>query len=432
MAAVGAPRTTVGGTIRVPGDKSISHRALILAALASGTSTVRGLQDGADVGATRDALRAFGVAVEPAVDGVRVEGRPLRAAPGALDCMNSGTTTRLLAGVAAAQPFPTRFVGDASLSRRPMARVADPLRRMGAEVSFDDPAASRLPMTVRGGALKRLEFDSPTASAQVKSAILLAGLLAGVEVLVREPAPSRDHTERMLAGRGADVYVADGAVWLPAGQQLAPLDTAVPADPSSAAFFVALGALADAGALALPDVCLNPTRTGFFYALHRMGAELSNDDQRTEGGEPLGTVEVEAGRPLRGATVDAGEVPSMIDELPLLACVAALAAGDTVVRGAAELRVKESDRITAVVENLRAVGADADELPDGFVVHGRGPRPLAGIVRTHGDHRLAMAFGVLGALAGNRVEVDDPACVAVSYPTFWQDLARATGQAAAA
>ncbi|MDQ6925966.1 MAG: 3-phosphoshikimate 1-carboxyvinyltransferase [Candidatus Eremiobacteraeota bacterium] len=425
MAALGAFRTTVEGTIRVPGDKSISHRALILAALAPGMSRITGLQDGADVRATAGALRGLGIPIESADDAVRVTGGALRAPAAPLDCLNSGTTARLLAGVAAAQSLPTRFVGDASLSRRPMARVADPLRRMGAAVTFDGPDA-RLPMTITGGTLADLDWTSEMASAQVKSAILLAGLLSGAEVVVREPAPSRDHTERMLAARGVSVYVRDGAVLLPAGQQIAPLDTTIPGDPSSAAFFVALAALAARGTITLPNVCLNPTRIGFLDALKRMGAQLDFDDTRHEGGERVGTVVARGGEALHGIEITAAEVPSMIDELPLLACVAACADGETTVRGAAELRVKESDRISRVVENLRALGVAADELPDGFVVRGRAPRPCAGLVHTHGDHRLAMAFGVLGALAGSDVQIDDPASVDVSYPGFWRDLAAVT------
>ncbi|HEY0780414.1 MAG TPA: 3-phosphoshikimate 1-carboxyvinyltransferase [Gemmatirosa sp.] len=417
-------RTAVRGTVRVPGDKSISHRALMLAAIAPGVSRVRGLQGGADVRATAGALRALGAEIAEDSDGTHVRGGALRPPTDALRCENSGTTTRLLAGVAAAQPFATRFVGDASLSRRPMARIADPLGAMGADVRFDEPGA-RLPMMITGGELTPLDWTSPSASAQVKSAILLAGLLGGVEVVVREPHPSRDHTERMLAARGVDVYVRDGAVWLPPGQRLASLDVAVPGDPSSAAFFAALAVLSSDGTLMLPDVCLNPTRTGFFDVLARMGATLDYADRRAEGGEPVGTVVARSGAALRGVEIAAADVPAMIDELPLLACVAACADGDTTVRGAAELRVKESDRITAVVANLRAVDVDADELPDGFVVHGRGPRAFRGAVATHGDHRLAMAFGVLGALAGSDVRIDDPACVDVSYPAFWRDLAGA-------
>ncbi len=421
-------RTTVAGTVRVPGDKSISHRALMFAALARGESRIDGLQDGADVRATAGALRAFGVDIVAEGAGVRVTGRPLRAPLGSLACENSGTTTRLLAGVAAAQPFATRFVGDASLSRRPMARIADPLRQMGAAVAFDGPDA-RLPMTIAGGALTEIEWTSPTASAQVKSAILLAGLVGGVQVIVREPHLSRDHTERMLAARGVTVYVRDGAVWVPEAQQIQPLDTAVAGDPSSAAFFAAFAALADRGAITLPGVCLNPTRTGCFDVLTRMGARLEFGDRRNDGGEPVGTVVAHGGTPLVGTEIEPAEVPSLIDELPLLACVAACAEGTTVVRGAAELRVKESDRIATVVANLRTLGVDADELPDGFVVHGRGARSFNGAVRVHDDHRLAMAFGVLGARAGSRVELDDPSCVDVSYPAFWRDLASVGGTA---
>jgi 3-phosphoshikimate 1-carboxyvinyltransferase len=225
----------------------------------------------------------------------------------------------------------------------------------------------------------------------------------------------------MLAARGAEVWVNEGAVLLHPVTHLAALDVAVPGDPSSAAFFCALAAMADSGSLALTDVCLNPTRTGFFFALARMGGKLELDDERTEGGETVGTV-VASPRNLTGTTVSAEEVPAMIDELPMLACLATRADGETVVRGAGELRVKESDRIAAVVGNLRALGADAEELPDGFVVRGNST-PLRGQVVTHGDHRLAMAFGVLGAVPGNEITVDDPACVDVSYPGFWRDLA---------
>ena len=428
MAALGARGLRVAGTVRVPGDKSISHRALMLAALAPGWSRVTGLLDSADVRSTAECLRRLGADVPEVGPAMTIGGGTLRAPTDDLDCGNSGTSARLLAGVAAAQPFAARFTGDASLSRRPMRRVAAPLAAMGAAVSFERDDG-RLPMRVDGGALGDVEWTGETASAQVKSAILLAGVLSGVQVTVREPHRSRDHTERMLAARGVDVYVHDTAVHLPAGQRLAVADTAVPGDPSSAAFFAALAALAADGVLALPDVCLNPTRTGFFVTLTDMGAHLPVDDGRREGGEDVGMLLAHAGRPLRGVTVDAAEVPAMVDELPLLACVAACAAGDTTVSGAAELRVKESDRIAAVVAGLRAVGADADERPDGFVVHGRGPRPLRGHVVTHGDHRLAMAFGVLGALPGNAITVDDPDCVAVSYPHFWADLARATAGA---
>ena len=417
----------VSGSIRVPGDKSISHRALILAAMGDGPSRVMGLLYSADVRSTAGVLRAMGVDVPALGPDVVVQGRGtggLRAPVVDLDCGNSGTTTRLVAGLVAAQPFAARFVGDASLSRRPMARVARPLEAMGARVTYDG-VGGRLPMVVHGGTLHDLEWTSETASAQVKSAILLAGVAAAVEVTVREPYRSRDHTERMLAARGVDVWVHERAVHVPPGARVGAQDTAVPADPSSAAFFAGLAALASAGTLTLPDVCLNPTRTGFFQVLARMGVRLIVDDERRQGGEDVGTVHAAGGAALRGTTVEAGLVPAMIDELPLLACIAACAEGETRVTGAEELRVKESDRISAVVANLRALGVDADELPDGFVVQGGGPRAFRGRVTTHGDHRLAMAFGVLSALPGSAIEVDDPACVDVSFPGFWRALSTA-------
>ncbi len=418
----------VDGTIRVPGDKSISHRALIFAALGDGPSRVTRILDSADVRSTAGVLRAMGVAIPALSDDLTIEGvglRGLTAPTDDLDCGNSGTTARLVAGVVAGQSFSARFVGDASLSRRPMGRIARPLSSMGA--SFELSAGERLPMTVHGAALEKLEWVNENASAQVKSAILLAAACGGVEALVREPTRSRDHTERMLAARGAEVWVHDTAVMLWPLASLAAQDVAVPGDPSSAAFFCALAALADDGEVTLPDVCLNPSRTGFFFALARMGASLEVHDERTAGGEAIGTV-VAAPRALRGVAIDASDVPAMIDELPLLACLAARADGETRVQGAAELRVKESDRIAAVVANLRAIGADADELPDGFVVRGT-TRALRGRVETHGDHRLAMAFGVLGAAPGNEIAIDDPSCVGVSYPAFWRDLDAAVARA---
>jgi 3-phosphoshikimate 1-carboxyvinyltransferase len=413
----------VEGSIRVPGDKSISHRSLMLAALAQGASAIRGILDSADVRSTAAVLRTLGAAIPPLSSDFAVEGRGVRSfrAPAAdLDCGNSGTTTRLVAGISAACPFTSRFVGDASLSRRPMQRVARPLGAMGARFEFE--RGDGLPMRITGGALTPLSWTSEAASAQIKSAILLAGVAAGVSVEVREPSRSRDHTERMLAAQGAKLAVEGSTVKLepPGNGRLEPLCITVPSDPSSAAFLAALAALADEGAIELPDVCLNPTRTGFFRALEVMGARVETRGMHREGGEDVGTLVVHA-TPLAGIDLPVEDVPSMIDELPLLACVAARAAGITRVRGAAELRVKESDRIALVVSNLRAIGAEAEEAPDGFTVHGSG-RSLEGRVRTHGDHRIAMAFGVLGAIPGNRIEIDDPSCVAVSYPAFWDDL----------
>jgi 3-phosphoshikimate 1-carboxyvinyltransferase len=280
-------------------------------------------------------------------------------------------------------------------------------------------------MRVHGARLAPITWTTEASSAQIKSAILLAGVTAGVAVEVREPSRSRDHTERMLQAQGAQVDIDGSVVRLapPVSGRLDPLNIAVPSDPSSAAFMAALAALADEGALEIPDVCLNPTRTGFFRALEEMGARVEIEPGEAQGGEAVGTVRVSAST-LSGIDLPRVQVPSMIDELPLLACVAARAAGTTRVSGAAELRLKESDRIATVVSNLRAIGADAEERSDGFIVTGS-DRPLRGHVTTLGDHRIAMAFGVLAAIPGNEIVVDDPACVSVSYPAFWDDVRRA-------
>ena len=415
----------VDGTLRVPGDKSISHRALMLGALGAGSSRVRGILESLDVHSTAGVLRALGVPV-PALSGdFVIDGVGLRGlAPPSLDldCGNSGTTTRLMAGIVAASPLSARFIGDASLSKRPMRRIATPLTSMGARFEFVE-GGEGLPMTIHGARLRGLTWHSETSSAQVKSAILLAGLVGDVPVEVLEPVASRDHTERMLAARGVDIRVEDGAVTLLPAARLDALDQLVPGDPSSAAFFAALAAVADHGELALDDVCINPSRAGAFRVLKRMGAALAYADTRSAGGEEMARIVAGPGA-LRGTEIVAAEVPSLIDELPILACVAACAEGETRVTGARELRVKESDRIAAIVGNLRAVGAEAEELEDGFVVRGSGRRPFAGRVTTHGDHRIAMAFGVLGAIPGSDIIIDDPACAAVSFPTFWQELAR--------
>ncbi len=414
----------VEGELRVPGDKSISHRALMLGALGKGDSRVRGLLCSADVMSTAGVLRSLGATipdVTPEVFTVRGRGlRGLRESAGDLDCGNSGTTARLMSGVLAAIPFDSRVTGDASLSKRPMKRVAKPLETMGARFEFAN--GEGLPMTVHGGLLRGVTWFSETASAQVKSAVLLAGVVADVPVEVHEPAATRDHTERMLRARGVDVRTEGAVVTLLPTARLDAADTGVPGDPSSATFFVALAAMAVGGTLSIEHVCLNPSRTGAFRVLADMGALIAYEDARDDGGEPVARLVVSP-RLLRGITISPEVVPSLIDELPMIACVAARAEGETRVTGAAELRVKESDRIAVMVQNLKAIGADAEELPDGFVVRGS-DRPYRGRIQTHGDHRIAMAFGVLGALDGNAIEVDDRDCVNVSYPGFWSDLAR--------
>ena len=415
-------RLVVHGDIDVPGDKSVSHRALMLAALAQGQSRIRHILRSEDVESTAHVLRTLGVDVPRLGGDVTVGGRGpkgLLAPASNLNCGNSGTTARLIMGVAAAQSFPSTFTGDVSLSRRPMRRVAAPLEAMGARVEFLN-ADDGLPLVVHGARLGRIEWRLDTASAQVKSAILLAAICAEVPAIIHEPAPSRDHTERFLRAQGAAIRSRDGRLELDAGGPLAPLDVQIPGDPSAAAFFAALGALADSGALRLRAVGLNPGRTGFIDVLRRMGADIAVEERVESGPEPIGDVVVRPGA-LRATSIAAGEVPSLIDELPVLACVAARADGETVIRGAAELRVKESDRIATVVANLRAIGVQAEELPDGMRIVGT-QAPLKGAVRTHGDHRLAMAFGVLGSAAGADIAIDDPECVTVSYPEFWRDL----------
>jgi 3-phosphoshikimate 1-carboxyvinyltransferase len=413
----------VAGTVRVPGDKSISHRSLILASLADGESRIRGVLDSADIGSTVGVLRALGGRVPTLSSDMRIAGvglRGLKSPHQTLHCGNSGTTARLMAGVVAGYPFVARFEGDASLSRRPMKRLAEPFTYMGAQVEFDQ--GDGLPMTVRGADLRSIDWDTGASSAQIKSAILLAGLVSGVEVRVTEKTPSRDHTERMLRAMGVDVENDRNQVCLRPAQRLTPIEINVPADPSSAAFFVALASLASEGELTLTEVGLNPTRTGFVAAMKRMGADISESADVNTAGEATGTLAV---RPagLRGIHITELEVPSLIDELPLIACVAAGAGIDLEITGAAELRVKESDRISTVVQNLRAVGARVEELPDGLRISGQ-RRELSGTIDPRGDHRIAMAFGVLSAVSGNRIEVINPECVAVSYPRFWEDLRR--------
>ncbi len=433
--AASAP-VRVHGEIRVPGDKSVSHRALIFAALADGPSVLRGVLDSADVQATEGVLRALGVAMPPipprsrrdSADGaMRIAGvglHGLKAPARALQCGNSGTTTRLLAGVCAAYAFSSRFVGDASLSRRPMARVARPLRAMGARVTFDD--GDGLPMTVTGGPLRTIRWQDDANSAQVKSAVLLAGLVSGVPVSVEAERASRDHTERFLAALGAQVRVTPGAVSLTPPDSLRPFELTVPGDPSSASFFAALAAMATEGTIRLPDVLASPTRDAFMRTLQAMGASITQESGAPTGiGEATVTYTVAPGA-LRGVTIGAGDIPAMIDEVPLLACVAARAEGETVITGAPELRVKESDRIALSVSNLQAVGVVAEELEDGMRITG-GRGSCRGRVVTRGDHRIAMAFGVLGAATGGEITIDDRACAAVSYPDFWSDLARVTG-----
>jgi len=424
-------RFEIHGDVTVPGDKSITHRALMFAAAAEGESRLGGLLPGEDCRSTAAVLRDLGCDVPaPPADAseIVVRGRGLHAwrAPAApLDCGNSGTTARLMMGWLASRPFACVLTGDASLRTRPMRRITAPLEEMGARFR-ELEAPDRLPVEVAGGGLRGIDYASPKASAQIKSAVLLAGVGARVPVTVTEPVLSRDHTERMLSALGAPVRAEPSSggprVLLDAWDgPIRGFDLQVPGDPSSAAFLTALALLADAGELRIRRVCANPTRTGFFAIVRRMMGLVAWERGRFEGGEPVSDLVVRPSR-LRGVEVWPREVPAAIDEVPVLAALAARAGGETRITGAGELRVKESDRIAALVTALRAIGAEAEELPDGLVVRGS-DRPLRGRVVTHGDHRIAMAFGVLAALPGNEIEIDDRECAAVSFPGYWDVLA---------
>jgi 3-phosphoshikimate 1-carboxyvinyltransferase len=435
----------LGGRVVVPGDKSIGHRAVLFGALCDGVVEVSGLSGGEDNRSTMGALRALGVRIEEhgggraTVHGVGLGG--FRAASAALDCGNSGTTMRLLAGLLAAQPFRTTLVGDETLMRRPMKRVAEPLRQMGARV---DGAAGKKPgdlyppLEITGGPLTGIRYASPVASAQVKSAILIAGLYARGVTEVTEPGPSRDHTERMLARLGAPLTTPAPftARVAPEGwdRRLRAQPLEVPGDPSSAAFLVAAALVAGAGpaGLVVENVCTNPTRTGFLDALAAMGARVELVHQRERCGEPVADLRIAPGGPAALRPVELGGelVVRAIDEIPILAVLAARARGTTVVRDAEELRVKESDRAASTVRMLRAFGVDAEERPDGLVVHGDPDRPLhPGEVESLGDHRIAMSGAVL-ALAVPRAagasRILDTANVATSFPTF-AELLRTLG-----
>jgi 3-phosphoshikimate 1-carboxyvinyltransferase len=409
------------GRLRPPGDKSISHRVVLLGGIAEGVVIGRGFLVAADTMATVRCMRALGVDVEVSGDTVRVVGRGLyglRAPEDVLDVGNSGTTIRLLCGILSGYPFEATLTGDDSIRRRPMDRVIRPLREMGA--SFEAHLGHFAPLRVRGGVLRAIRYALPIPSAQVKSAILLAGLYAEGETTVTEPQPSRDHTERLLEAMGASLTVRDlegGSreitVRGPTQPQGVGLD--IPGDLSSAAFFL-VGAAAKPGSdLVVERVGLNPTRTGVLDVLRTMGADIEVTELDEQGGEPVGTLRVRGAR-LRGVQISGGLIPRLVDELPVLAVAAAVAEGETVVRDASELRVKESDRISAIVRNLRTLGVKAEELPDGFVV--RGGRIRGGVVESGGDHRIAMAFAVAGRLSEEGVRVVDTDCIATSFPEF--------------
>jgi len=419
----------VQGVVRPPGDKSISHRAVMLAALARGTSEITGLLTGEDVKSSARVLRGLGADISTVREGatVKVHVSRFTCPVSRLHCGNSGTTARLMLGILAGQRFAATLTGDASLRRRPMRRVTEPLRAMGAEIQ--EKGGDALPLTIHGGRLRSLTYTTPVASAQIKSALLLAGLTGNVGVTIREPYRSRDHTERLFVHLGLGLHERDGAIVyepsLPGRRSVVPsFRLSVPGDASSASFLVAAAVLAEGGELVIENVGVNPTRTGFLVVLERMGAHVERVNLRDEGGEPVADL---VARPaaLRGTEVSAAEVPTLVDEMPVLAVLASRAAAgsETVFREVGELRVKESNRLELIAANLRAVGVDAEARGNDLFVCGTTRRP-SGRVDTARDHRLAMAFAVLGTLPGADVRLSERTSVAISYPRFFRDLKR--------
>ncbi len=412
------PGGRLSGRIRVPGDKSISHRSIMLGSLAEGVTEVEGFLEGEDALATLQAFRDMGVVIEGphhgrvTIHGVGLHG--LKAPPGPIYLGNSGTSMRLLSGLLAAQPFDVTLTGDASLSKRPMNRVAKPLREMGALI--DTAAEGRPPMTIHGGRrLGGMTYEMPMASAQVKSCLLLAGLYAAGSTTVIEPAPTRDHTERMLRGFGYPVTVEGNKATVESGHKLTATHIEVPADISSAAFFLVAGSIAEDSELVLEHVGINPTRTGVIDILRLMGADITLENQREVGGEPVADLRVRSAK-LKGIDIPEDLVPLAIDEFPVLFVAASVAEGRTVLRGAEELRVKESDRIQVMADGLLALGAKVEPTPDGIIIDGG--TLGGGEVHSHGDHRIAMSFSVASLRATAPIRIHDCANVATSFPNF--------------
>jgi 3-phosphoshikimate 1-carboxyvinyltransferase len=416
------PASAVRGHIAVPGDKSISHRAVLLGAIAEGETTVRGFGRSADTESTIGAVRALGVTMhEDDVDTLRVEGaglRGLREPEGPIDCGNSGTTLRLLAGILVGQEGRFELTGDDSLRTRPMERIAEPLTEMGGRV---DTTGGLPPLTVAGGELKAIRYELPVASAQVKSCVLMAGLYAQGRTTVVEPVATRDHTELMLAAAGVRVTRQQRRISVGPAERLTLGEVVVPGDFSAAAPFIVAATLLPGSELTIHDVGLNPRRTGLLDVLERMGARITVFHRHRSSGEPVGDLEVRSAE-LTATTVRAEEVPRLVDELPLFALAAAVARGESRVEGARELRVKETDRIETVTTSLRALGIRIKASDDGFGVRGVPSRPQGGGMGSHGDHRVAMLGAVAGVASRDGVELQDAEAVAVSFPGFFELL----------
>ena len=408
----------IHGEITPPPDKSISHRAFMLGALANGTTTVRNSLNSEDIKSTRSALTALGVDIQKDGDIYRVLGLQIKEPIQVIDAGNSGTTARLICGILAGLDGIITLTGDSSLVQRPMARVIKPLELMGAR--FMARKGGYLPLSIKGGNLRGIFHPMEISSAQVKSALLLAGLKADGQTTVNEPSASRDHTERMLGYFGATLNLSQKSVTINGGQKLEARDIIVPGDPSSAAFPIVWAAAVPGSEIIVHDVCLNTTRTGFLTVLERMGAHIERVNVQDRAGEPVGDIIVR-GSELQGTTIAGDEIPSLIDEIPILVVAAALASGTTVITDAKELRVKETDRITALVQGLSRLGAQVEELDDGLIIKGQA-QLSAGNISTFSDHRIAMSFFILSMASGIDIHLDNSECVNISYPTFFMDM----------
>jgi 3-phosphoshikimate 1-carboxyvinyltransferase len=417
------PIRRIRATIQVPGDKSISHRSALIGGLTDGELRVNGFLPSEDCLASLSAMQALGVEVERITEtSFILQGRGGKLTPALepIDCGNSGTTIRLLAGVLAGQPdFSTRLFGDESLARRPMKRIVDPLEQMGAQVQCEGKD-QRPPLIIKGAKLKPIHHKMSVASAQLKSCILLAGIQTEGKTIVEQPIVCRDHTERMLEYFRASIKTTDRQIEVFGGGRLYSRDLEIPGDFSSAAFWLVAAAALPGAQITLPNVGLNPTRTGLLNVLMRMGAQIK-EHVEDAGVEPRGTLTIEEGTRLRGTTISGNEIPNVIDELPIIAVAGALAEGTTIIKDAQELRVKESDRLAALALNLRAFGVPVEETPDGLIIQGRAQLKGAR-VESLGDHRIAMAFSILALFAEGSSHINNTACIATSYPTFERDL----------
>ncbi|WP_093047118.1 3-phosphoshikimate 1-carboxyvinyltransferase [Salipaludibacillus aurantiacus] len=419
---------TLKGSLRIPGDKSISHRAVLFASLAEGESRIYGFLHGEDCLSTISCMKDLGIDIQEKHDYIYVEGKGLhglREPENVLDAGNSGTTIRLLSGILAGQDFSSVLVGDASIAKRPMGRVTGPLKMMNAKV--DGRAyGSYTPLHIRGGSLKAIDYLSPVASAQVKSSILLAGLYARGETKVTEPFKSRDHTERMLETFGVSLGITDRSASVTGGQSLKGTEIHVPGDISSAAFMLVAGAIVPGSEIILENVGMNPTRTGIIDVLEQMGADLTVNNRRHLGGEPVADLTI-CYSSLSSVTIDGDLIPRLIDEIPAIAVLATQAEGTTVIKNAEELKVKETNRIDTVVYQLKKLGASIEPTEDGMIIHGK--TGLHGeTVESYGDHRIGMAMALCGLISSTPVTVKDTEAIAVSYPSFFNNLAYLSGE----